>query len=268
MGVKGLFQFLKRFEKDVSISEYVGNQSVGIDIFWFLYLSRGDMFKLQAYLSHVIKSAKEVHCVFDGKPSREKVEMLQEQAKKRKEIEHTIKEIEQFLQYPFHKITTKDRNQLKSYVNQLKYQIWTPSPDYINYVKQWLYSKGCVIYQVPEEADDLLIKLEQEKVIDIIITNDSDLLILGGHNILRMKSPTIGKLFKKDILQTSLNFTDKQWNDFMLLCRNMDNKDVILAYSLISVYKDLEYSLQKHFSNNHCDLISNSTIGFLCPDIE
>ena len=44
-----------------------------------------------------------------------------------------------------------------------------------------------------------------------------------------------------------LGFTAQQWDDFMYLCKHMKDKDVLLAYSLISVYKDLEYVLQKYY---------------------
>jgi len=66
MGVKGLFQFLKRFEKEVNVPQYLYKKSVGVDIFWFLHKSKGDMFVLQSFMTPIIRNAKEVHCVFDG----------------------------------------------------------------------------------------------------------------------------------------------------------------------------------------------------------
>jgi hypothetical protein len=69
MGVKGLFQFLKRFEKDVNIPQFISGKSVGVDIFWFLHQSKGDMFQLQNNLLPIIKHAQQVHGVFDGAPT-------------------------------------------------------------------------------------------------------------------------------------------------------------------------------------------------------
>jgi len=270
MGVKGLFQFLKRFEKEVSIQSYLSQKRVGVDVFWFLYQSRGDMFKLQSHLSQVLKTSKEVYCVFDGRPSREKIEILREQAKKRNELGQTIYEIERFLSYPFHRISTQDKSRLKEYLTQLRRQCWTPSPDFILYVKQWLSTKqNVIVWQAEEEADDVLIQLEQDGNIDVIITNDSDLLTLGAKNVLRMKSPTVGKLFEREYLQKKLGFTEKQWQDFMLLCRHMAIKDIILAYSLISVYKDLEYGLQKHYIHNKTEILQNDlNICSIEPDLD
>jgi 5'-3' exonuclease len=256
MGVKGLFQFLKRFEKDVHIPSFISEKSVGVDIFWFLHQSKGDMFHFQNNLLPIIKHSQKVYCVFDGAPSLEKRKILEEHSKKRREILQSIEQIEKFLKYPFNRLTGSDRHYINSYVNQLKRQAWQPPPEYIDYVKNWLSNKGCEIYQAPNEADEILIELEQKGQITTIITNDSDLLILGSSTVLRPLSPLRGAVFDKDYICDILGFTASQWNDFMYLCQNMKDKDVLLAYSLISVYKDLECVLQKYYTMYKDELIS------------
>ena len=250
MGVKGLFQFLKRFEKDVHIPQFVSGKSVGVDVFWFLHQSKGDMFQFQNNLLPIIKHAAKVHCVFDGAPSPEKVRMLQENAQKRNEILQSIQQIEKFLKYPFNRLNGSDRHFINAYLNQLKRQAWQPPPEYIDYVKNWLSGKGCEIHQAIDEADEILIELEKKGQITTIITNDSDLLILGSSTVLRPISPLRGAVFDKRHICDILGFTAQQWDDFMYLCKNMKENDVLLAYSLISVYKDLEYVLQKYYTMN------------------
>lgn len=257
MGVKGLFQFLKRFEKDVHIPQYLTGKSVGIDIFWFLHQSKGDMFSLQNNLLPIIKHSKKVYCVFDGAPSQEKTELMKEQRYKRYEIIQSIQEIEKFIKYPFNRLTGSDKHHINSYLNQLKRQVWQPPPDYIEYVKSWLHNKGCEIYQSLHEADYTLIELENKGLIDTIITNDSDLLILGSSNILRPISPLRGTVYNKEYISDILGFTVQQWDDFMHLCEHMKDKDIVLAYSLISVYKELEYVLQKYYNLYKDNLISD-----------
>ena len=255
MGVKGLFQFLKRFEKDVHIPQFVSGKSVGIDVFWFLHQSKGDMFHFQNNLLPIIKHAQKVHCVFDGAPSPEKKKMLEEQSQKRNEILQSIQQIEKFLKYPFNRLTGSDRHYINAYLNQLNRQAWQPPPEYIDYVKNWLTGKGCEIHQALDEADEILIYLEEKGEISTIITNDSDLLILGSSTVLRPISPLRGAVFDKEYICGILGFTASQWDDFMYLCKNMKDKDVVLAYSLISVYKDLEYVLQKYYTMYKDDLI-------------
>jgi 5'-3' exonuclease len=256
MGVKGLFQFLKRFEREVSITHYISGKNVGIDIFWFLHRSKGDIFKLKSFLLPIIKHAKEVYCVFDGKPSPEKRTLLDEQEKKRIEILKSITEIEAFLKYPFHRISRDDKKIVESHLNELKQQAWKIQPEYIYEVKEWLLKQKCIIYQAQAEADNLLVELENTKQIDIIITNDSDILTLGSNIILRPNTNMSGTVLQTNQIQKNLGLTAQQWQDFMYLCRHMKNKDVILAYSLISVYKDLEYIDQKYYIMNQDYLIS------------
>lgn len=257
MGVKGLFQFLKRFEKGINIPEYILGKSVGIDVFWFLHQSKGDMFVLQNNLLPILKNAKEVHCVFDGAPSQEKQQILDNQHRKRNEILQSIEQIEKFLKYPFSRLNREDKQFIQQYVNQLKRQAWQPPLEYIDYVKNWLYNKGCKIYQAPQEADTVLIELEQKKVINVIITNDSDLLVLGSSNILRPISPLRGNIIDREVISSILGLTAQQWNNFMYLCKNMKENDILLAYSLISVYKDLEIIIQKYYTLYENDLIQN-----------
>ena len=256
MGVKGLFQFLKRFEREVSTTHYISGQSVGIDIFWYLHKSKGDFSKFQSFLLPIIKHAKEVHCVFDGRPSQEKRTILDEQAKKRTEILKSIDEIEAFLKYPFHRMSREDKYIVESHLNQLKRQAWKIQPEYIQKVKEWLLNQKCNIYQADGEADNLLIELEQLQKISVIITNDSDLLTMGSNTILRPVTIMTATVFQSSYIQNNLGLTVQQWNDFMYLCRHMKNTDVILAYSLISVYKDLEYIDQKYYTINQEYLIT------------
>jgi 5'-3' exonuclease len=255
MGVKGLFQFLKRFEKTVHIPYCVSSKSIGIDIFWFIHQSKGDMFDFQNSLLPYIKYAKEIHCVFDGAPSKEKKQQLDEATQKRKEILQSIEQIEKFLKYPFNQISNPDRHLISDYLHQLKRQIWQPSPQYIQEIKNWLIKKDCEVYQALGEADNMLINLENEGVIQMIVTNDSDLLTLGSKQVLRPITPLKGALFDTKYICVIIGFTVQQWNDFMYLCKNMKENDILLAYSLISVYKELDYVLQKYNNIYQDDLI-------------
>jgi 5'-3' exonuclease len=246
MGVKGLFQFLKRFEKDVHIPQYVVEKSVGVDMFWFLHRSKGDMFALQNSLLQIIKYAAEVHCVFDGAPSEEKKEYLEAAANSRQELRNSIAVIEKFLKHPFTRQSKSDRQHLAESLKELRQQVWTPTAEYIRDAKEWLKYKGCIIHQADGEADEYLINLEHANKIRVVITNDSDLLVLGSSKILRPTGPMHAKLFNTVHIRTGLGFTEQQWTDFMYLCKNIKENDIELAYSLISVYKELDYVFQKY----------------------
>jgi 5'-3' exonuclease len=256
MGIKGLFQFLKRFEKRVSPQTFLQGKSVGIDIFWYIHRSKGDLWVIKDYLNPVISYAAEVHCVFDGKPSAEKKTLLEEASKRRYELYAAAEQIEQELQNPFNHLTSFARYHLKNHVKQLRSQAWTPSADFIQIVRNWLDEKGCITYKAEEEADTLLADLEKRGVISTVFTNDSDLLVLGCKEVVRHISPQVCGVYSTSYIQKEIQFTSKMWQDFMALCQTMKMKDIVLAYSLISVYKDLDYGLQKYYINYEEDLVN------------
>lgn len=255
MGIKGLFQFLKRFERKVSPQSFLPGKSVGIDIFWYIHKSKGDLWFIKDYLTPIISTAAEVHCVFDGKPSQEKLALLEENAKRRYGLYNTIEQIELELHNPFNHLSSYAKYHLHCYVKQLRSQVWTPSADFIEVVKTWLQEKGCIIYKAEEEADTLLADLEHQRIISTVFTNDSDLLVLGCKEVVRHDSPQLCAVYSVPCIQKEIQFTTKMWQDFMALCKTMKMKDIVLAYSLISVYKDLDYGLQKYYINYADDLI-------------
>ena len=66
-------------------------------------------------------------------------------------------------------------------------------------------------------------------------------------NIIRLHGPTRGALLDTRSICENMGFTVTQWGDFMYLCSHMKDNDILLAYSFIRVYKDLEYALQKSY---------------------
>lgn len=245
MGIQGFFQFLNRYKTVVFVPKHLQGKTVAIDIFWFLHKSKGDMFYLQTHMLPILKSANKVYCIFDGKPSIERKSYLAEQERRRIEVKRSIKEIEDFLKYPFSKLTVIDKSYLYSYLKELHKQIWTPSPEYIDMVALWLKRKGCEVHWAPNEADDYLVDIPQ---VDTIITNDSDLVFLGAKEVIRIKTPFTAFVYNVDHICKQMSFTPTMWDDFIKLCNSSEDNDFELVYSLISVYKEIDIVLQKYFT--------------------
>ena len=245
MGIKGLFQFLSQYETRTSIVEALHNKSVGIDMFWFLHQSKGNEQVIQQYLRPIIEHAKEVHCVWDGAPSPKTKDARAQREQKRQEIIQTIAHLDTFIMNQMDQLSENDQYTLYQYVEQLRKQAWKPHPVYINTVKEWLKEEGCYQYSATEEADTLLMDLEKENTVELVISNDSDLLALGSSRLLRMYDWEEGGLFDTKSICLQWKWTSKQWNNFMTLCRMMKEPDIAVAYSLISVYRDLDVIFQK-----------------------
>ena len=239
MGIKGLFTFLKRWEQPVVTEEAIKNKSVGLDIFWFIHQSKGDMAKLQASIMIFLQHTSVLHAVFDGTDmTYERRGIIEERNQKR---HRTIAIMEEIMEAPIMEV--RDQKILERHLQQLKRQIWKPSRTYIDQIKCWLIDQDVIIHEPKGEADPTLIKLERNQNIDLIITNDSDLIALGAETILRMNGPERGVMYSKSHLRQQLGCTIHQWDDFMYLCRHMKEPDMILAYSLIRVYR--EYALER-----------------------
>ena len=246
MGIKGLFTFLKRWEQPVDTKEAIKNKSVGLDIFWFIHQSKGDIAQLQKSLAIFLQYALTVHAVFDGTyVTQERREVLEERRDKR---HRTIEIIEEIMEAPI--MESRDQKVLEKHMTQLKRQIWKPSRTYIDQIKCWLIDQKVIIHEPKGEADQTLIVMENLEIIDLIVTNDSDLIALGAEMVLRVETPRSMVLcadrnvvFSKTHMRKQMGFTNECWKDFMYLCRHTEP---LIAYSMIRVYKEHAVERYEH----------------------
>ena len=106
---------------------------------------------------------------------------------------------------------------------------------YIDQIKSWLIDQGAAVHEPIGEADQTLIVMENLGIIDLIVTNDSDLIALGAETVVRNNV-----LLSKTHMRKQMGFTNECWKDFMYLCRRMEP---LIAYSMIRVYK--EYAVER-----------------------
>ena len=251
MGIKGLFQFLSRYEKRVFVTDAVQGKLVGLDMFWFLHQSKGDITVIHNYLTPIIQYAKEVHCVWDGTPTANTAVTRKEREVKRQQIIDTIVQLDNALTFQMEQLSEENEMVIHAYMDDLRKKAWKPTPDYIHTVKKWLKEQGCFQYQEKGQADELLRELEKEKRIELVITNDSDLLTLGSVHLLRLYNSVEGGLYDTKYIYSSMNWTRQQWKNFMRLCCEMKHPDVLMAYSWTSVYRDMDVISRKQMEWNN-----------------
>jgi 5'-3' exonuclease len=230
MGIKGLFAFLKRWEQTRTIEAATKDASVGIDLFWFLYQTRGDVPALLAHLAPFFEHSRAIHVVLDGsKMTQERRAVVEERRDQRQE---TIEIIEEIQMAPM--LEERDQRVLEKYVEQLKRRAWKPTREYIDQITECLIKQGAIIHWSSGEADQTLIELEKTNVIDRIVTNDSDLIVGGAETVLCPIKNGVRQLSKSHLIQ-QMGFTIQQWDDFMWMVSRVD---VLVAYSMIRVYKE------------------------------
>jgi 5'-3' exonuclease len=79
--------------------------------------------------------------------------------------------------------------------------------------------------------------MENLEIIDLIVTNDSDLIALGAETVLCADRNVV---FSKPHMRKQMGFTNECWKDFMYLCKKVEP---LIAYSMIRVYK--EYAVER-----------------------
>ena len=236
MGIKGLFTFLKRWEQPVDTKEAIKNKSVGLDIFWFIHQSKGNIAELQASIAVFLQYALTVHAVLDGyHATEERREVLEERRDKRHQ---TIEIIEEIMEAPI--MEARDQKILERHMAQLKRQIWKPSRAYIDQIKSWLIDQKAIVHEPIGEADQTLIMMENLGITDLIVTNDSDLIALGAETVVRNDV-----MLSKTHMRKQMGFTNECWKDFMYLCKKVEP---LIAYSMIRVYK--EYAVERWEASN------------------
>lgn len=107
---------------------------------------------------------------------------------------------------------------------------------------------GYQIIDSKEEADSELAVLSKKGVIDGVITDDLDILLFGGKNILKMFTVDKKKQIQEvdlDVLLKELDITQKQLIDIGIItgcdyCTKVKGIGPIKAYKLIKEYKSLD----------------------------
>ena len=266
MGIKGLYKLIKRYAPDAiqekKIEDYVG-KSVAIDIsLWIHQLYCGskrnapslknrlddtddenedecdkDTYYLYGLLCRINKLLKykiTPIIVYDGRTSVLKKNTI----KLRKQKSHVAKE----------KIkNSKTQSEKKKY----QAQSFRISKKQIDETKYLLKLLGLPYIESIEEADATCVKLYQKKMVDLIISDDSDILTFGGGVLVRNlgSSKTIMLEYCLDNILDKLQIDYNQFIDLCILlgsdyCPTIKGIGLVRSYDKIKKYKNIETILK------------------------
>lgn len=241
MGIQRLFQFLRRYEQSVTVTSYIRGKRIAIDIFTYIHRSKGKKDQLLADISALIHASAHTYIVFDGSPSEERTELLSGHADHRQTLVKQIETIQSALPEVSTSLSFSDRAHLNAYVRTLEQQAWTPSPRYIWEIHDALQALGaeCILGEKGVEADQILTELATAGRVDVVITNDSDVLANGAPAILRPN----GLYYDRAQILNGLGFDDATWQLFIELCRTESARsDPERVFTAMKVYgADREY---------------------------
>jgi len=226
MGIRGLNTFIKKICPECIITKKINNYSgkvFGIDASIFLYkyrhISNIDESCKNSHITGFINRIKYYHnfnitpiFIFDGIPPEQKKITL----KKRQCIKKKIYEKIEILQDLIPE-TELEQLEIEKEICNLSRQIINVTKTHISEVKTLLDLLGIKYYDAPDEAEKYIVFLQQNNIIDYIVTDDTDIFTFGGINVLK-------STIKNDIIETNIgmllekmNYTKEKFIEFCIL---------------------------------------------------
>ena len=249
MGIRSLNTFIKKNFPDCisnnNIEKYSGKIfaiDASILIYKFRYMSHlnetsyisGLINRIHYYLINNIIPV----FVFDGIPPIEKNETL----KKRSNIKNKIKNKIEILS----SIKTEiDKREIDKEINKLSNQLIYVNKYHILECKKLLRLMGIPYFEAPDEAEKYCVYLHNEKFVDYIVTDDTDVLTFGGYKVLKTCIKNEIQEIDLNRFLIDINYTYDKFVDFCILsgCDYLPfipNLAINTVFNLFKKYNNIE----------------------------
>lgn len=223
MGITGLNMFLKTHipgilnKKDLTLFK---NKRVGIDTSIYLYKFK---YNKRNFIESFFKQIYRLKLnnitpiyVFDGKPPVEKRTIINIRKKKKETYMLSIKDLE------------KKKNECKNLfeimvintkIEKINRNLIKITQEDIDKLKQLLKRCGVTFIQSETESDILFGTLFKYNYIDLVLSEDNDILVHGCPNLIKSFNIYSNKiiLYDKTYIITKLGLTNIQWVHFCIL---------------------------------------------------
>lgn len=184
MGIKGLFTFIKPYGKVVRIEDLQGKR-IGIDISYFFYKWGAD--SIEPYVEYVQKltsNGNRVLFVFDGKPGEHKNKEVETRRAASTKATNYVSSLTASLLHENASFTEEQKAILQQTIRIESKKAIRPTKQQRQWIKRTFYEQKVFMLKSMEEADELLVALQQAGDIDVIISGDTDLIRLGAERLL------------------------------------------------------------------------------------
>lgn len=250
MGVRGLYTFLKQQGCNISIGEINNMQPkrIGIDISYYMYRMQGDSKKILDFINSL--KPHKILLIFDGRAPNDKQHEHNRRKQLREDDLMTAKALRESLLIC--ELSEEQRSHLEKKAVEFEKKGWQNTKEIRHALKKALYDAEIPLLKSKGEADPLLVSLATAAELDIIISGDMDLLVLGVTELWYPLGITNNfcKFDRNKILE-DLKLTDMQFRSICAMCCtdyvNTDQKlDILSAYQAMRVYKSLTNIKEKH----------------------
>lgn len=264
MGIKDLNPYLRANYpdaiKEVELSQFNG-KTVCIDtsIYFYKFLYKNNRY-LEGFYQQIFRLRKNGLTpiyIFDGAPPQEKMKTLESRKEKKEETKALIESLETQKETA----SEEEKKALDFKISMMKKKLIYISSEYIIKLKRLLDLMNVQYIQAPGEADMICGKLAKQGVVDLVMSDDMDLLTSGSSKVLRNFFITSNKVMYYDLdkILELMEINIDQWIDFCILC-GCDYCDRIPNLGPINSLKYI-----KQYGNVNC-LLENVGSKYKVPE--
>ena len=253
MGIRFLNRFLqdncKKSIKKIDLHDLSGKKII-IDTSIYLYRFLGENALLENFY-HMITIFRKYNItplfVFDGKPPKEKFELIKERSQLKKQAKREFNELKE-------KIKNCDENEKKSIINemeQLKKEFICLHHTDIENVKKLITSYGVSYIEAIGEADKLCAKIVCQNKAYACLSEDMDLFVYGCNKVLRYFSLIHENcvLYDYDSIINELNMNENEFKHICILS-GTDYKTYSNNNNNNNIYQIMKYFNHFKLKNN------------------
>ena len=189
MGINGLNPFLREKTPDAIKEiklEHFKNKTVAVDtsLYFYKFLYKNERF-LEGFFQQIyrlkVNNITPIY-IFDGIPPPEKLNTINQRKEKKLELYNLIDKYEQEKK---NVTTLEDKLKYSFEINKLKKKLIYVTKENIINLKKLLDLMNIQYIQADGEADIICGKLCKENIIDMVLSDDMDLLTSGATIVLR-----------------------------------------------------------------------------------
>lgn len=253
MGVRGLYSFLKCKGTPQTYNDLCSVEPlrIGIDASYFIYKFQANSREMLEYLLPLIESGHQCILIFDGQMPQSKQSEVDRRKTDREHELTMASTLKHHLDGSLN-LTDQQRSYLMHVIGQHEKRGWQCSREERHQFKELLYESFVPLLKAKGEADELLASLCVHGDVDIVISGDMDLLVLGTpYLFVPQKDPYSFRVFDRDQLLKDINCTDQQFREFCAMCgteisSRSNSIDIRVACQYILTYRSLA-RVQKKF---------------------
>tara|TARA_E500000178_G_scaffold306339_1_gene318424 strand:- start:4560 stop:5537 length:978 start_codon:yes stop_codon:yes gene_type:complete len=224
MGIKDLNPYLRanvsEAIKELELNQFKGKiVCIDTSIYFYKFLYKNNRY-LEGFYQQIFRLRKNGLTpiyIFDGAPPQEKMKTLEIRKEKKEETRALI---ESMIAQKEELSSEEEKKALEFKISMMKKKLIYITSEYITKLKNLLELMNVQYIQAPGEADLICGKLAKQGVVDLVMSDDMDLLTSGSSKVLRNFFITSNRVMYYDLdkILELMDININQWIDFCILC--------------------------------------------------